>query len=153
MPVNKNIDLLSSECKKKCIAMQEKLKEVSIPFMIIETLRTHDVQLAYFMQGRFSLKKVNQQRKKADLYLLSEDENKKTVTSLNPNITKSKHMTGNAFDLVILLDSNKIDWNKSKPELWILAGRIGKMCGLQWGGDWKPFDKHGIGWDAPHYEI
>jgi len=55
---------------------------------------------------------------------------------------ESVHQTGNAFDIVCLVDG-KPNWSDCN---WKKIGEVGKNLGLIWGGDWKMVDK-------PHFEI
>lgn len=58
---------------------------------------------------------------------------------------KSKHLTGEAFDIAVLLNG-KISWKANDYEPY---GKIGKDLGLLWGGDaWLPKFI-----DAPHFEF
>jgi peptidoglycan L-alanyl-D-glutamate endopeptidase CwlK len=57
----------------------------------------------------------------------------------------SFHNFGLAFDIVILDELGKPDWNTSNPA-WNRTGQIGKSAGLEWGGDWKTFK------DLPHFQ-
>jgi peptidoglycan L-alanyl-D-glutamate endopeptidase CwlK len=116
----------------------------------LETLRTQAVQDAYFAQGRKPLEEINGLRKKAGLYLLGEAEAKRIVT----HATHSAHQDGGAADIVPVVDG-KIPWviNGGNAELWLTFGRLGREAGLEWGGAWKPLDRFGIGWDAPHYQV
>jgi peptidoglycan L-alanyl-D-glutamate endopeptidase CwlK len=126
-----------------------RLEQQGLRYSIVETLRTKEVQEAYYAQGRRALCEINELRKKAGLYLLGAEEGKKIVTKT----MESVHLTGRAADIVPVI-AGKIPWNISKDnaELWLAFGRLGQEAGLEWGGAWKPFDRFGIGWDAPHYQ-
>ncbi|MCL2128256.1 MAG: M15 family metallopeptidase [Treponema sp.] len=126
-----------------------KLDCIGVRYSILETLRTKEVQEAYYAQGRKPLHEINELRKKAGLYLLGEAEGKKIVTKTMGSI----HLAGMAADIVPVLDG-MIPWNidKDNAELWLLFGRLGQEAGLEWGGTWTPLNQYGIGWDAPHYQ-
>jgi peptidoglycan L-alanyl-D-glutamate endopeptidase CwlK len=58
--------------------------------------------------------------------------------------THSKHLTGDAIDLVPydvynLHGADKLQWNANDPA-WQVMGRIGESLGLRWGGRWKQRD-------------
>jgi peptidoglycan L-alanyl-D-glutamate endopeptidase CwlK len=126
-----------------------RLEKQGLRYSVLETLRTKEVQEAYYAQGRKPLEEINELRKKAGLYLLGEEEAKRIVTKT----MESVHLAGKAADIVPVIDG-KIPWNISQEnaELWLAFGRLGQEAGLEWGGSWKPLDRFGIGWDAPHYQ-
>jgi peptidoglycan L-alanyl-D-glutamate endopeptidase CwlK len=125
------------------------LDKNGLKYSVLETLRTIEVQEAYYAQGRKPLVEINELRKKAGLYLLGEDEGKKIITKT----MRSVHLTGRAADIVPVING-KIPWNitADNAELWLDFGRLGQEAGLEWGGEWKPLNQFGIGWDAPHYQ-
>ena len=49
--------------------------------------------------------------------------------------TKSKHITGRAFDFDFLEPADNSD-----PDAWEIAGEVGVGLGLSWGGDWDVQD-------------
>jgi peptidoglycan L-alanyl-D-glutamate endopeptidase CwlK len=57
---------------------------------------------------------------------------------------KSKHITGDAVDIVFLVNGQP-SWDSSCD--WARLGRVGKLEGLRWGGDFKGF------YDAVHFEL
>ena len=81
---------------------------------------------------------------------MGEAEGKRIVT----RTMKSVHLTGKAADIVPVVDG-KIPWviGAENASLWLAFGRLGEESGLEWGGRWKPLDRYGIGWDAPHYQL
>jgi hypothetical protein len=121
---------------------------------VTSTLRTREIQVAYFAQGRATLEVVNLLRKIAGLKPIPQDENL-VITKCDGVNSKSPHQNGRAFDLVLL--------NKFGDPIWHIAvavgdykklGRIGKANGLTWGGDYKPIDPvTGLGWDSFHFEL
>ncbi|MDD5547160.1 MAG: M15 family metallopeptidase [Candidatus Omnitrophica bacterium] len=120
---------------------------------VTSTLRTREIQVAYFAQGRATLEVVNLLRKIAGLKPIAQDANL-VITKCDGVNSKSKHQEGDAFDVVLL--------NKYGDPIWHVAtcfvdykslGKIGMANGLEWGGSWAPLDPStGIGWDAFHYE-
>jgi peptidoglycan L-alanyl-D-glutamate endopeptidase CwlK len=144
------LDLLQPEVRPYFDTFLDKLERRALAYSVLETLRTYVVHEAYYAQGRRPLAEINELRKKAGLYLLSEAEGKKIVTQTMQSI----HLSGRAADIVPVLDG-KIPWTitAGNAELWLAFGRLGEESGLQWGGSWAPLDRFGIGWDAPHYQI
>jgi peptidoglycan L-alanyl-D-glutamate endopeptidase CwlK len=143
------LQLLKPEVRPYFEDFTGRLERQGLRYSILETLRTIEVQEAYFAQGRKPLEEINELRKKAGLYLLGAEEGKKIITET----MESVHLLGKAADIVPVIDG-RIPWNISKDnvELWLTFGRLGHESGLEWGGTWKPFNRFGIGWDAPHYQ-
>lgn len=56
----------------------------------------------------------------------------------------SYHQYGVAFDVVFLDSKGNPSWSEKHD--WETLGKIGKMLGLEWGGDWKNADR-------PHFEF
>jgi peptidoglycan L-alanyl-D-glutamate endopeptidase CwlK len=145
------IDLLAPEARPYFDSFLRKLDAEGLRYSVVETLRSPEVQAAYYAQGRKPLEEINTLRKKAGLYLLGEAEGKRIVT----RTMHSVHFTGKAADIAPVIDG-KIPWNVTSREiagLWLAFGRLGREAGLEWGGAWPPLDKYGIGWDAPHYQL
>jgi peptidoglycan LD-endopeptidase CwlK len=143
------LQLLNPDVRRYFEDFIGRLDQQGFRYAITETLRTIEVQEAYYAQGRRPLEEINDLRKKAGLYLLGAEEGKKIVTKT----MESVHLTGFAADIVPVIDG-KIPWNISKDNagLWLAFGRLGQEAGLEWGGTWSPYDRYGIGWDAPHYQ-
>jgi hypothetical protein len=143
------LQLLKPEVRPYFEGFIGRLEQQGFRYSIVETLRTKEVQEAYYAQGRRPLYEINELRKKAGLYLLGAEEGKKIIT----RTMESVHLTGQAADIVPVV-SGKIPWNISRDnaELWLAFGRLGQEVGLEWGGAWPPLDRFGIGWDAPHYQ-
>jgi peptidoglycan L-alanyl-D-glutamate endopeptidase CwlK len=144
MGINRNINALKPKLAKRATIFCEEMKKQGIDYFVVETLRTQDIQNAYYAQGRKPLDAVNELRKNAGLYLLTENENKNTVTQT----LKSNHADGNAIDIAPMKDG-KIWWN-APQDVWERMGKIGEACGLDWcaGGEGKAWH-----WDNPHYEL
>jgi len=145
------IALLKPEARPLFEAFLAALDRHNLLYSIRETLRTAEVQAAYYAQGRESLETINRLRSAAGLYLLGAEEAKKIITKAQ----HSAHQDGIAADIVPVLGDGKIPWviTAENAELWLTFGRLGQEAGLEWGGTWTPLDKFGIGWDAPHYQI
>jgi peptidoglycan L-alanyl-D-glutamate endopeptidase CwlK len=153
MPVIRTIDALDPGFRPLALEFIHRLADAGIPFRIEETLRTRDVQEAYWLQSRAPLDGVNAARKKAGLYLLEEKENKVTVTWTRESV----HFTGRAIDLVPLLSREDgsffVPWDYvAYAGIWKRMGEIGQGLGLEWGGVWAPLIGGVIGKDPPHYQ-
>ncbi|MDR0487048.1 MAG: M15 family metallopeptidase [Treponema sp.] len=143
------LQLLKPEVRKFFEDFAGRLDRQGLRYSILETLRTKEVQEAYYAQGRKTLAEINELRKKAGLYLLGEEEGKKVVTQT----MESVHLTGMAADIVPVING-KIPWviTAENAGLWLEFGKLGQEAGLEWGGSWKPLNRFAIGWDAPHYQ-
>jgi peptidoglycan L-alanyl-D-glutamate endopeptidase CwlK len=143
------LDLLQPDARPYFDDFINKLDRRGYRYAILETLRTAEVQEAYYAQGRKPLAEINALRTKAGLYLLTDAEGKRIVTQTMYSV----HLKGRAADIVPVLDG-KIPWNMTREtaELWRAFGLLGQEAGLEWGGSWQPLDRFGIGWDAPHYQ-
>ena len=143
------IALLKPEARPLFEAFLASLDKHNLRYSVLETLRTAEVQAAYYAQGRESLEEINRLRKIAGLYLFGAEEAKKIIT----NARHSLHQDGFAGDIVPVING-KIPWviTAENAELWLAFGCLGQEAGLEWGGTWKPLNKFGIGWDAPHYQ-
>jgi peptidoglycan L-alanyl-D-glutamate endopeptidase CwlK len=144
-------DLLIPAVRPYFEAFLHELDRQKFRYSVLETLRTQAVQDAYYAQGREPLEEINRLRKAAGLYLIGQAEAGKIIT----NARHSVHQDGQAADIVPVLENGKIPWNFTTQEiadLWKRFGEIGQAAGLEWGGTWKPLDRWGIGWDAPHYQ-
>jgi len=134
------------------IKFTEILRYKGVLFSILETRRSHAVQIAYYSQGRDVFEVVNAKRADAGLPLIGREEAKRKIT----RTLLSKHIEGLAVDIVPLTSSGSIPWNlksKSIADMWRNIGNIGTSCGLEWGGKWEPLNEYGLGWDLPHYEM
>jgi hypothetical protein len=142
------IELLKPEVRPHFETFLNALEKHGHNFSVLETLRTQEVQDAYYAQGRECLDKINRLRKIAGLYLLTPGEAVKIVTY----VRHSYHQDGLAADIVPVING-KIPWDYcTHKELWLAFGRLGMEAGLEWGGTWKEFLPCGIGWDPPHYQ-
>lgn len=146
MGVIRDIDTLKPELAKRTRAFLQALKAEDIEAAVIETLRLPATQEAYYAQGRKPLAYVNELRKKAGLYELSEKENRNIVTKT----LQSRHFGGNAVDIAPV--KNGRVWWAAPQDVWERMGKIGEECGLDWcaGGYGQVW---GRGWDNPHFEI
>ena len=146
MGVIRDINALKPELAKRTRAFLQALKTEDIEAAVIETLRLPATQEAYYAQGRKLLAYVNELRKKAGLYELSEKENRNIVTKT----LQSRHFGGNAVDIAPI--KNGRVWWTAPQDVWERMGKIGEECGLDWcaGGYGQVW---GRGWDNPHFEL
>ena len=139
---------LDSRIKDKAIkAYQEmnkslRLQELGVDAVAIsETRRSLAVQMAYYSRSRMrDIEDVRKMYKAAGLYCPTDKE------CITPNTwtLASKHIEGLAIDFVPV--RNGTYWWTAPVTVWEEIGKIGKSCGLKWGGDWKNKD-------CPHFEI
>jgi D-alanyl-D-alanine carboxypeptidase. len=141
-----NVDRLKPELAKRVHNMLDYCKEKNVAVIVIETLRTIEVQTAYKAQGRESLETVNDLRRKAGLWTITAEENKRTIT----NTMSSKHLTGEAVDIAPL--KNGQVWWSAPQQVWEELGLIAETFGLDWcaGGYGQIWGK---GWDSDHFEL
>jgi peptidoglycan L-alanyl-D-glutamate endopeptidase CwlK len=102
---DRNVDDLSDAMRPKCLAWIQGMKDAGISFIITCTRRISGEQAALYAQGR---------------------------TTPGPIVTwtlNSKHLTGDAFDFVILF-CGKCDWQMYHRESWDKAVEIGKSLGM-----------------------
>lgn len=146
MGVIRDIDTLKPELAKRTRAFLQALKAERVEAAVIETLRLPSTQEAYYVQGRKPLAYVNELRKKAGLYELTEKENRSIVTKT----LQSRHFGGNAVDIALV--KNGRVWWAAPQDVWERMGKIGEECGLDWcaGGYGQVW---GRGWDNPHFEL
>lgn len=137
----------------------------NIPHVVTQTTRNEDEQYALWCQGRKTLEEVNFARAKVGFYLLSEEENKYTVTNCDGKrkseggTGRSAHQTGNALD-VVPLENGKAIWPGAEDPRWKEISAAFVAQGFTWGGDW---DRDGITKlegdddedmvDYPHYQL
>lgn len=125
MGSRKVIDL-DPRMQAKAMLFATRMAESGLPFMFTSTRRTAEEQAALYGVGRRGIP------------------GEKPVTWT----LKSKHIDGLAFDIAILADGKpnwdtKVNVNQNDIPDYIEAGRIGRQCGLIWGGDFG---------DLPHFE-
>jgi hypothetical protein len=152
MPLHKDVTELLPEIQGKVYSAIEELNAKRIAFLIMETYREQAVQDSYYAQGRESLQVVNNLRVSAGLRSITDDDNKQIITKAK----NSLHTLRRAIDIVPVSSSGDVPWNvedSSTADLWINLATVMKDNGFEWGGDWDPKDKWGIGWDSSHYQI
>lgn len=103
--MSRAIEDLSPTMEPLCRKWMEAMDNLGIQYIITCTSRTQDEQERLYAQGR---------------------------TRPGPKVTwtlNSKHLTGDAFDFVIMWNG-KPDWKMTKAAQWDLAVGIGKELGL-----------------------
>jgi hypothetical protein len=142
MPVIRDPKKMVSPAKEAAIKALAACQTMSVKVWVNETLRSQEVQDAYYLQGRDILENVNAKRKIAGLTPINESENKNIITWT----LKSKHSSGKAMDLYPVDKTGKILWSGKKSDFQPIADII-KPFGFDWGGDW---DAKNL--DLPHFE-
>jgi hypothetical protein len=145
----RDIERLVPEMAGRVKTLLARCKEAGFGVCVIETLRTAEVQAAYYAQGRKPLAEVNALRQKAGLYLINEADNQKKVT----NATHSVHQGGRAIDLCPEIPGKPgFPWWNAPQGKWEELGRLAEGAGLDWcaGGYGQTWAK---GWDNPHFEM
>lgn len=114
---------------KLCYAFLMNCEKAGIKVKITQTYRSVAEQDALYAQGRTAPgKKITNARGGQSPH----------------NTTLNGKPFASAFDIVCLDSAGKADWNSPNFEK---AGKIGRECGLVWGGDFKTIK------DMPHFEI
>jgi peptidoglycan LD-endopeptidase CwlK len=119
---------------------------IQTPYVVFETYRTTDTQVAYYAQSRAPLEIVNLLRKKAALPLIEDSANKNKITNCDGVNTKSNHQSGMAMDVVPADVNGKAIWPGELDPRWQIIAKAGKAAGLEWGGDWTTMP------DYPHWQ-
>ena len=157
MPLNNKISQLKPEFQPIAQWIINVAKDMGVHLEINETLRTDDVQAAYYAQGRQPTLKVNSLRTQAGLYPITDQENKGIITNVM-HVSKVKgHGAGLAFDVVPDgdWDAPESKWNVigqavEKANKYWLATLINMGAEIIWGGNWV---LQGGGHDQPHIEL
>ena len=102
---SRKIEDLSIKMKPLCVSWCSQMTDASIDYIITCTGRTQLEQEILYAQGRTTPGRI-------------------VTWTLH-----SKHLTGDAFDFVIMF-SGKPDWNMSQKDMWSKAVEIGKSLGL-----------------------
>ncbi len=145
--MSRRIDKLKPEAQEALKEAMAEMDEMKVNYFIDSTLRTDDEQIAYWYQGRFPLEEVNAKRKIVGFYMLSEKENKYTVTKCDGIKNKSLHQSGLAVDIVPLDSRGNTFWPDVGSPLWKAIADIMVKHGFDAGLYWKDFP------DAPHYQL
>jgi len=141
-----DIKKLRPKTGKMCEMFVERCKQAGIIVVITQTLRSIELQNAYYSQGRESLSSVNAKRKAVGLGAITEKENKIVTKAIGGT---SPHNYGLAWDFVPVVNG-KANWNDIS--LFKKCGEIAKGINLEgysleWGGDFAKFP------DRPHIQL
>jgi hypothetical protein len=109
----RGLQLLHPRVQDKALKLQKLAKErFGLNIIFLDTLRSEAEQQAYYAQGRESLATVNAKRKLANLYAITEKENK--IITKAKSASFSWHGFGLAFDIAITdASGKKIIWDKT----------------------------------------
>ncbi len=120
-------------------------KELGLELMVLETLRTLDVQYAYYARGRTDPDFVRALFKRSSLWALTDAECK----TINTKTLYSKHIDGLAID-VFPVKNGKVWWDCPKETLEKLFAIAEERCGLDAcaSGKFEAWQ-----WDWPHHEF
>ena len=128
---SRDLNELSGPVQAKASAMLDACKAAGLDILITCTYRSEEEQNALYLQGRAPLAVVNDVRAKVRLAPITEEENGRRVT--NAKAGQSYHSRRRALDVVPIV-AGKPCWNPENPA-WQQVGKIGKSCGLEWGGN------------------
>ena len=151
---SRSLDDLIPELKEKAIRHQELCKDAGIEIVFTCTARSVKEQIALYAQGRQELNEVNELRRIAGLWPISEEANQRKVTwTLN-----SRHLIdiedvnlyndkSRAYDIAIVRDAGgkviwdlKADVNENEVGDYEEAARLGESLGLTAGARFKSPD-------------
>ena len=144
--MSRRIEDLTPSLQIKARQLTNLLYVNGIKYAIIETRRSMATQRAYYAQGREPFEEVNAKRRAAGLFEIGEAEARRIVT----RTLDSRHLYGEAFDLVPLDEVGRAWWN-APAALWTKIGELGESVGLEWGGRWGEREGR-LGWDCPHFQ-
>lgn len=150
MGVIRDINQLQPELADRVRAFLAACKTKGIEICISETLRTTEVQAAYYARGRRPYSVVQELYKTAGLGEISEADAAKKVTNCDGVKNKSRHQGGGAIDMVPV--KNGSAWWTAPEQTWTEIGMFAEKFGLDWcaGGYGQTWGK---GWDNPHFEL
>jgi peptidoglycan LD-endopeptidase CwlK len=143
---------LLPQVKVKLEELEALAEQANIHFIVTQTLRSNEEQIAYYAQGRQSLEEVNELRKIAKLPPIADDENRHVITRAK-TVWDSYHAYGRAFDVAVISSEGKINWSESIDwdsdgiSDWIELGKLGESIGLEWGGNFSSLR------DLPHFQF
>lgn len=112
--------VLVAKVQKILVAMSA----LGLQMKVIQGYRTPEYQHSLWLQGRAEDGSVVNP--------------KLIVTNCDGYKVISKHQSGRAVDCVFVDGAGKILWDGNQP--WDLYGRMGRVLGLVWGGDFKMRD-------------
>ena len=146
MPMQNDIALLDKRMVagvKKYIKLAK--ERLDITLTPLETLRSLDVQYAYYARGRCPAEVVKAYFMRSRLWNISASE----ANAVNTKTLYSKHIEGLAIDIIPMKDGKP--WWACPREVWYHLFRIAEEeCGLDAcaGGKYESWQ-----WDWPHHEF
>lgn len=108
---------LEATTRDKLEELERRARGAGLEFALLETVRYQARQAYLYAQGR-----------------VAPFESKRVVTNAKLGETWHDEEVRRAFD-VVLLDAQGKAWWDAPDERWEKLGRLGKSCGLTWGGD------------------
>lgn len=120
----RDVTQLHPDLQKKIRELYNKCEKAGLKIGISECLRSTAEQDALYAQGRTKPGKI--------------------VTNAKGSTYSSMHQWGVAFDFY--RNDGKGAYNTS-GKFFDKVGKLGKECGLEWGGDWKSIV------DKPHFQL
>jgi peptidoglycan L-alanyl-D-glutamate endopeptidase CwlK len=145
--VNKKLEDLRPAVRDAALRATKAMADKGVLYVIFETLRSTETQIAYYAQGRLALETVNDLRIKAGLKPISNSENMRKITNCDGIKILSRHQGGSALDIVPMTPSGLPCWPGKQDGRWRAIAEAMKTEGFEWGGDWTSFP------DLPHFEI
>jgi peptidoglycan L-alanyl-D-glutamate endopeptidase CwlK len=141
-----DINELRPKTRQMCLLFVEACKKAGINVIITQTLRSIDLQNAYYSMGRESLAEVNKKLQAVGLPKITERDNK-IVTKAKGG--SSPHNYGLAWDFVPIING-VAQWNRN--DLFDKCGAIAKTISvdgyeLEYGGDFISIK------DRPHIQL
>jgi hypothetical protein len=158
MGLIRSLDELSPDMRVRADDFLARAQVAGHRLYVFETKRSDAVQAAYCAQGRKPLSEVNTMRAACGLYALGYSDNLRKITDDPPagllTVYRDRgHGNGTAMDVVPVTAGGKLLWGAA-PDVWKAIGEIGELCGLMWGGRFKPISlRTGLGWDPGHFQL
>ncbi len=115
-----------------------------------ETHRPHNVQLAYYAQGRQPLAQINQLRHAAGLNPIGSVEAKRIITKALPGQSAHGVKPARAFDVQMVKPDGSIDWNETAYKGFAAYVKVAAEklhVAVSQGAYWTKFP------DFPHTEL
>lgn len=112
---SRNLDDLLPCVKERAERFIAACKVSGIDLLVTSTYRDNESQNALYAQGRTAPGKIVTKAKGGESF----------------------HNYRCALDVVPIING-KPNWNSADP-VWAEVGRLGKLAGLEWAGDWKTF--------------
>lgn len=121
---SRDVMLLAPECRTNYLKFSAAMLKAGIDYILVCTYRSPEEQLKLLALGNTRAKPGKSKHNRVD--------------------AKGKPASY-AFDIVIMIHG-KPEWSGTHP-LWREVGKIGKACGMVWGGDFRSLKDWG------HFEM